>query len=148
MSYDSGEELIEAVILDCASFNTTNVKRGDWLVLNQGKSDHYIILRPGAFNLEWVTSDTYFANWTTVCEVWQQYVDDAETRTNLYGYVQEVIAQVLTYKTLGDTANTIIDSTISGAEAPLEMWTREGGPAWLKWELNINWQEQATVTFS
>lgn len=148
MSYDTGEALIEDVVLSCASFNSNNVTRGEWLILNSGKSDHYVILRPGAFTISWLSPDAYLGNWITVCEVWQQYVDDAETRTNLYSYVNEVIAKVLSYKNLGDTNNTIIDSTISGADEPLEMWTREGGPAWLKWELNIEWNETATVTYA
>jgi hypothetical protein len=144
MSYSTGEALILTRVQACTGFTSSNTSRADWKVLNSGRSDHYAILRPGSFSLEWQTLSMAVISYTTVIEVWQQYVDDATSYTNLYGYVNNLY-NILQYPHLG---GLIQDSTITGAPEVEQMWRQEGGPAWLRWSVSISWQEEQAVTFA
>jgi len=145
MSYSAGETRILALIQACTGFSATNTSQSDFKMLSGGHSDHYAILRPGAFAIEWHAITSYTARYVTVLEVWQRYTDDTTTQTNLFGYVNNLFA-ILAYPHGGDSSMS--DLTIRSAGDPKEMWTKEGGPQWLKWELEIAWDEQATVTFA
>lgn len=147
MSYLSGEALILAEVQSCSGFDANNTSRGNWLVLNRGGGDHYAILRPGAFETEWITYTKYLARYTTVIEIWQRYKDDATTKTNLYGHIANIMA-LMTTPRIGDTTNVISDSSITGAAEPVERWTKDGGPVWLTWEVQFRWTEEIEVTFS
>jgi len=148
MSYSDGEALILTRVQACTGFSSTNTARANWKLLNQGKSDHYAIIRPGPFRGEMISATVILWRWTTVVELWQRYKDDASTQTNLYGYMASLIAGLLPYKRLGDTTNNISDATPRSAGDVQEMWKARGGPAWLKWELVIDWQEEQTITYS
>lgn len=144
MTYSTGEALLLTRVRACTGFTSTNTTRADWKVLNGGKSDHYAILRPGGFELQWQTLGMAVLRYTTVIEVWQQYIDDATSYTNLYGYVA-ALYDILSYPHLG---GAIQDSTITSAEEPEQMWRTEGGPGWLRWSIRVDWQEEQTVTFA
>lgn len=146
MGYNTGEGLILTQVQGATSFNSTNTARGNWKILNQGKSDHYAILRPGAFFVEWISPTHYVANYRTVVEIWQRYTVETTTHTNLYGYMAEALEAVIDTPRLGDSGGTILDSSVTGSEEPpQEMWTESGGPVWLKWEINVDWQEEKSI---
>jgi len=145
MSYSTGEALLLTRVQACTGFDTNNTSRCNWKILNKGKSDHYAILRPGAFNIEWHALSAYTAHWTTIIEVWQRYKDDSTSQTNLYSHIANLMA-IMTYPYLGDHT-TVVDSSIEGADEPEEMWTQGGGPGWIRWQLRVAWQEQAEVTY-
>lgn len=147
MSYSTGEAAILTRLQACTGFSSTNTGRMNWKLLNSGASDHYGVIRPGAFTLEWITINTYSAAWTTIIEVYQRYTDETTTYTNLYTYVNAVLA-MLAYPNFG-AASTVFDGNITGGSEPEEVWTAGGeGPLWLRWRINIEWQEHTTVTFS
>ena len=51
------------------------------------------------------------------------------------------------YPNMGDST-VMVDSGISGAPEPQEMWPDEtGGPQWLKWECVVEWRDQDCVTY-
>ena len=145
MSYAAGQARILALVIACDDFNATNTSETDWKILNQGISDHYAILRPAGFSIEWIAASTYTVHWRTMLEVWQRYTDEGTTQTNLYGYVASVLP-VMASPHGGD--DSMSDLTVRAADDPKEMWTAEGGPKWLKWELEVMWDEQTTVTFT
>ncbi len=148
MGYKAGEDAILAKLRTCAGFNAGNTRQANWKILSSGASDHYGILRPGAFMLEWLTPAMYQVSWNTVIEVWQRYEDDATTQENLYGYVANLLAGLQIWPNMG-LPTTVTDSTISGAEMPQEMWNAgANGPAWLKWEVVVSWKEQDEITLS
>jgi hypothetical protein len=147
MGYSDGEALILTQVQACNNFDSTNTSRANWKLLNQGKDDHYAILRPGPFDIEWIAFDTYRANWVTVIEVWQRYKDDTDTHTSLYDRVEDLF-DILGVPLLGDTTGTIQDSTISVQDEPEEMWMDGGGPAWLRWKINILWREESNAPMS
>lgn len=147
MSYTAGEAAALTRLRALSNFNSNNTSRGDWLILNRGKSDHYGVLRPGPFTMEWISLRQYRVTWNTVIEVWQRYKDDAQTKTDLYARVAEVIAGFMPYPHIGTgNENTVQWATIRQADPPQEMWNASGGPAWLKWELILEWHEEVTVT--
>ena len=145
MSYSTGEGFVLSRVRACAGFNAANTAQSDWKLLNSGADDHYAILCPGAFTLEWVTPNVYQANWVTLIQVWQRYVDETTTHNNLYGHVNDLLA-LLAYRHLN--SSTILDASFEGAEAPLEMANREGGISWLRWDVRVKWSEQAEVTYA
>lgn len=147
MSYSSGEALVLTRVQAITGFSSANTSRGDWLVLNSGRSDRYAILRPGEFDTTWVASNSLRVRWTTVIEVWYRYTDDAATRTGLYGHVANIIGGLIAYPHMGG-GTAIEDSTIEGAAEPEEMWMASGGPVWLRWQLRLRWFETIVVTFS
>lgn len=141
MAYSDGEALILTLLRTMSNFDSTNTARANWQILNKGRANHYGIVRPGAFSIEYLSLGQYQANWTTVIEVWQRYKDDGTTQTDLYARVADLLPMLNTPR-LGDTTNTILDSRITGGDEPQEMWlTDGGGPAWLRWSVNIEWQE-------
>ena len=101
MTYTAGEALLLTVVQGCTGFGSTNASRANWLVLNSGKSDHYVILRPGPFGIEWISPTNYVANYTTVVELWQRYKDDGSSQTSLYGHIANLMAGIMPKKKLG-----------------------------------------------
>lgn len=149
MSYSTGEALLLTVVQGCTGFDSNNTSRANWLILNSGKADHYAILRPGPFDIEWISANTYQGNWITVVELWQRYKDDGSSQTNLYGHAANLTAGIIPKRTLGGTDSTIQDATVRQANEPQEMVRgTDTGPSWLKWELIVEWKDETQVTFS
>lgn len=144
MSYAAGETLLLAQVIACTGFDANNTSQADWGILNSGKAAVYAILRPGAWNIEWTSYDSYTAHYTTIVEVWQRWKDDTDTHTSLYANVNYLMA-MMAYPHIG---GTIEDMTIDGADEPEEMWTKSGAPSWLRWTMRIRWDEVSNVTFA
>jgi hypothetical protein len=153
MSYSSGEALILAALQLHPNYDTRNSSRGKWGMLNSGKNAYYVILRPGPFELSTMGvsgvgagGGIRQATWTTQLMVYQRYVDDGTTMTNLEARVDEVIAQLDKYRNLGDTTNTIQKARVmSGGE--VEVIDHEGS-LWARWIINVIWNEERSVTYA
>lgn len=148
MSYSSGDALILSLVRTCSGFTSANTASANWKILNQGKSDYYAITRPGPFRGDMISPTVIVWKYTTVIELWQRYKDDATTQTNLYGHMDALKSGLMKKPRLGDTGNTIEDSIPRSSGQVTEMWTKRGGPSWLKWELTLEWQEEETITYS
>ena len=86
--------------------------------------------------------------WQTVIEVWRRYVNDSET-TQLMGSLRdEIIAAIQAKSRLGDTTGNVVLSGVTGGGDPEAMWTKRGGPQWLRGEIYVEWTERTTVTLS
>jgi hypothetical protein len=148
MSYSTGEDLLFEVIKDLPSFDQKNVRQSDWKNLG-ADNDHYAVLRPGEFEEEWIAPTTVIYNWVTVIELWQKFTDDIESKTNLFTYAKELMDGIVKYRLLGDSTGAVQDSNLRGGDDPLEMADEETGKvAWLRWDLILEWKEEASVTFS
>ena len=148
MSYSDGEALILTCVKNATNFSASNTSRGKWGILNTGKAACYAILRPGPFRQS-IGTVTSIITWNTLIEVWQRYLDDGTTLTDLEANVGNLIAKLNTYPRAGDTAGVVIDMTVrSGAE--VEPMREEGseGPAWLRQILTVEWQEESIITYS
>lgn len=144
MSYSAGEANILTLVQACSSFSTANTSRGDWKVLNKGKSSTYAILRPGRSPVDRASRNVMQFRWRTVIEVWERYKLDATTRTNLEGRVQEIAAKIAAYPHLNGATAT--NSDVIEIGDLLEMWTRSG-IAWLRQDITVEWWECIEVTY-
>lgn len=143
--YADGESLILDRVRGCSGFNAANTSRCDWKILDSGKSDHYAILRPGPFEVQPHSGSIYRMAWTTIIEIWQRYTNEIDTPANLYRHAEALIHGVMPWVRLGDASGRVLLSIISGGDPPQEMWASGGGPAWLKWEIRVAWQETVQV---
>jgi len=148
MSYSTGEALIVTKTATATGFTSSNVTRGKWGILNGGASDHYAIVKPGAFAINQESITNLARMYRTVVQVWQRYKDDGTSLTTLEGHVENVIAALQPWRKLGDTGGTIRDAYVSGGGEVTEEWrTNADGPSWLKQELFVDWIEENYVTY-
>lgn len=147
MSYSTGEALVLTRLQAVSGFTTTNTSRGKWGILNSGKAAVYGIIKPGPAEREFVSSTLVINHWRAMIQIWRRYKDDGDTLTNLETDVALVLAEFDRYGKLADTTGTIPnDARASRVGEAQEMWlTSEGGPSWLKQEVTIEWEEQATI---
>lgn len=150
MSYSTGEALILAKVQAVTGFDTTNAVRSNWKLLNKGKASHYAIVRPAdeASPITWLSWGVYQVEWLTTIEVWQRYTDEGTTQTNLYGYVNAIIAALQLSRRYGDTTGNVLNASIHSIGQPREMWTKGGGPAWLRQDITVSIKELTEVTFT
>ena len=145
MSYSAGEALLLTRVQACTGFSSTNTARAKWGLLDSGASDHYAILKAGRTDITWITLKDYQVTYRTIVQVWQRYVDDGVTSTNLYGYVANLFA-ILSYPHL---AGGLVDSTIESISEVQERWKAgSDGPQWLMQEIEVSWVEQTEVSFA
>lgn len=151
MSYGAGEALLLALIRNISSggYDANNTSRGKWGLLNKGRSNHYAILKPGAFGPRVHEGvGLVIENWSTVIQVWQRYKDDGDSLTDLEAEVEKIIAKIDTDPNMGDTTGLVLDTNLRRGGEVQEMWKRGGGgPAWLMQELVVEWSEQRTVVY-
>jgi len=148
MSEGAGITLLATQVAAATGFSSANVKIMNWKILNDGVSDHYAIIRPGAVNrtaLSFTTKDNIYQ---TIVEIWQQYVDDGTSGTNLLTHVDNVTTRIDQYRKLADTTKTIRDANVISYGEVKEQWTKDGGPAWLSRDIVIEWSEEEPVTYA
>lgn len=150
--YSEGEALALTVLRTVTGFtNVTdkiNTSRGKWGILNSGASDHYGILRPGTFTRRQSAMSANTTTFQTIIEVWQRYVDDGDSMTNLEAYVKAVMNIFDQKRKLGDATNTILESFITDGREMTQQWNKDGALVWLKQELILEWQEFEEVTYA
>lgn len=155
MSYSAGEGLVLSTLRLHANYNQNNTRRGNWKILTSGKDSFYVILRPGPFTVldhglgggSGATTKRQ-ANWITQVMVYQRYIDDGTSLTNLEARVDEIIAHLDKYRVMGDGTNTIQKArVVSGGEVE-EVALGQKGPNFLRWILNVEWHEERSVTYS
>lgn len=151
MSYSAGETLILTklkAIGTGTTWTTTNTAQGKWKMLNGGAADHYAVLRMGAGKNDFMSGSVSLRSYTTVIEVWQSYKDDGTSYTNMLGYWEGILDQFDANRLLGDTTKTVQDSRCARWDEIEEMWTKSGGPRWLRQNFYIEWSEENAVTFT
>ena len=146
-NYAAGEAALLALIQTVTGYTSANTSRGKWGILNQGKSNTYVILKPGRFSgRQFVSPTCVQTTWSTVVQVWQRYKDDGSSLTDLEANMAAIMAKIDADPNLADSTGAVLDSNLRSGEQVQEMWRRGGGPAWLMWELNVEWIEQSIVT--
>lgn len=149
MSYSAGETLVFNTVKTATGFDATNTFQSDWKCLSGGVSDHYAILHLGATGApEWTTGEICTIPWVTTIEIWQLYVDDSTTQTNIYGHVDNILTALLAKPHMGGTTGAMRDSTVSQIGELEEMWKDGGGPIWLRVNISVLWYEDRIITIS
>src|SRR5512146_2828004 len=121
--YMIGEAAILALVQAATGFTAGNATRGNWLVLNSGKSAKYAILKPGAHGERVAESPgTVMEQWATVIQVWHRYGDDGTTLTNLEADVDALLIKIDQNPRLGDATGYVLDSDALKVGECQEMW--------------------------
>jgi hypothetical protein len=151
MSYTAGEALALARLREISGslWTSDNSGRGTWYMLNTGKASRYAFLKPGPGKNDFISINTSVRTYATMIEIWQAYVNDGTSLTNLQAYQEAILDKFDNSRLLGDTGGTIQDSRCIALGEPQEMWTAGGnGPFWLRQDFQIQWKEENTVEFS
>ncbi len=145
MSYPDGEAAILALLQSMPEFDRRNTARADWKPLNSGASDHYAILKAGAFvnAPESLGGGSSVTTWRTVVELWQRWVDDGPTAVALQTLAQATLEHLERYPSL---AGEGLLAWVSGGGEMQQRWLKEGGPVWAVWEVYIDWQEERFIS--
>lgn len=140
MSYSDGETAVLRLLQEMREYSRANSSRGDWKPLNSGASDHYAVLRPGAFNnaADGLSGEA-LTTYRTVIEVWQRWKDDGPTIVALEAHVSAVMEHLERYPSLAGAA---LMAAVAGGGEMTRRWVTEGGPLWAVQEVYIDWQEE------
>lgn len=140
MSYAQGEAALLALIQAMPGYSRVNASRGDWKPLNSGASDHYTVLRPGAFTVatDGLGGESLTA-YRTVIEVWQRWKDDTPTLVALEGQVAAIVEHLERYPSLNGVA---LMAQVGGGSEMSRRWLEQGGPVWAVQEVYFDWQEE------
>ena len=148
MSETAGLTLIETQVKAATGFSADNVSIAKWGILNGGRSDHYAIIKPGKVDRTALTFTVIDNDYQTIIEVWQQYVDDGTSLTNLTTHVDNLTLRLDQYRKIADTTKTIRDMNVIGHSELKEQWTKDGGLAWVSRDVIPQWQEEETITYA
>jgi hypothetical protein len=147
--YGDGEALILTLAAAVSGFtNTSATARGSWLGLNSGKSDRYAIIHTTPAERLFETPTTVLETWETVVEVWRKYTRDGTSYTNLTADVTAILAKIDKYPHLNDQAGYVESSTAYISSGPQEMWTRGGGPQWIRQDITVRWTGRQAITYT
>ena len=130
-----------------ASSGPSNTSRGDYSILNTGVGSVYGVVIPGTGNIDNGSATVFFNKWESIIQIWQPYIDDGSTLTNLETNVKAVITRFKQYRHLA--SSVIQDSYPALVDKPVERWTRGGdGPAFLSQDISIKFVEEEAVTYA
>lgn len=146
MTYLAGEALWLTRLQGMSQFDADNSSRGKWGMLNSGASDHYAILKPGANNRDKLGSNTRRDQYRTIIQLWQRYVDDGTSLTNLETLVDNVLAELDTYWKMGDSTGGVIRANIVEVREYVQI--PGDAPKWILAELVGEWHEQTSITYA
>jgi len=155
MSEANVETRLLATIRAGTNFDTDNTVPVNYGVLATGKSGkgHYVVMIPSESEPEWIAPTTYLTHRTFKLHVWQRYTGlDSAVKTSLAARQDEIVALIMAAHRLGDTTNTIVDSTIERGAEPEEMWgkvsRKRNAPdvlQWLRGELLVKVTEETRL---
>jgi hypothetical protein len=147
--YADGEALIAALIANISGYSAANVTRGNWRPLNNGKAAKYAILKPGGLGERKFEGSTRVTEtWSTTVELWHRYGKDGETLIALEADVEAVLSGIDQRPRMNDLTGYLQDSNAVRVGEALEMWTKGGGPQWLRQDITIEWMGKRIRSFS
>lgn len=148
MAYADGEALFLTRLQAMTQFHEHNSARGKWGILNSGESTQYAVLKPGA-RTRVKSIKTVQETHRTIIQLWQRYVDDGTSLTNLEALVDAVVAELDKYRTMSDTGNTVVKANIiEVGEVLLSPPPGADGPLFIYCELVGEWVEHHEITYA
>jgi len=135
---------------------TGQVSRSNWGILDSGVSDHYAILKPGAFRRARISlaggagaNMTVEEIFTGIIEVWQLYTDETTTQANLESAMNNMMNRLDAYRKLADTTGAVRDAFSESGGEQREGWVKGGdGPVWIIQDITVSWTEEKTVALA
>ena len=145
--YKDGEKLWLDRLRIMDDFNRDNSSRCNWLQRNNGKSNHYAVLKPGVHTrARHGLTGMRINNWQTITQLWQKYADDETALINLEDLMDRTLNEIDKWPRLEDAGNTLIGAMITEVREVFAL--PADGPQWLYVELVGEWDEQKAVTLS
>lgn len=151
MSYSAGEALFLTQLQAMSQFDSGNSARGKWNILNSGNSSQYAILKQGTRARRKISPTKRYEVHQTIIQLWQRYVDDGTSYTNLLALIDAVVAALDPYRIMGDTTGGVIQANITSVGEILVGPAPTGGgdgPLWLYCELVGEWHEETTINYA
>jgi len=148
MTYSTIEAAARGLLQDLSQFDDDDVTRGDFRVLDRG-SPPYAVLYPGPVQIrdygDW--GEKLFV-WTMHCEVFERYLDDGSSYTDLETTRQNVVELFNSRPTMGGVSNVIYVGVERG-EALKFIYDRDGGgPHFIMQRLVVTVHETANYAGS
>ena len=150
MSYTAVETLVLTRLraISGGVWTSSNTAQGKWGILDSGASNHYCIIKQGAFANDPLSISYTMRRWTTVIELWVSYTDDGTSYTNLLAYQEAILDMFDSYRKLGDTTGAVSDSRIARGDEVEEMWTKGGGVRWLRQKFYVEFDEENAASYA
>jgi len=146
LSYSAGEAAILARLRAMTQFDQDNSSRGDWRILNKGKSAYYAVVKPGEHTREMIGRGMRRNNYTTIIQLWQKYKDDGLSMIDLETLLEATITHLDRYPHVGSTTGTIEDAQVVSVGEFIQTPTAE--PHWIYVDLLMAWQEEALISYA
>jgi len=145
MSYATIAARAQSLIQALAAYDSTDVTRGDWRVLERG-SPPYVVLRSGGFINEFRTPTRRQRTWTILLELYERMVGDGTEETNLETSRQNLIVLFDQNPTLNALSADVTGAHIEGGDEPVVAYQDKGGGVFLLQIMRLSVKEQYTVT--
>ena len=146
MSYSEVEALVLTELREVSNFSASNTSRGDWGILAKGTSVRYAVLRPGAFERDFIGTTTSRSSYVTIVELFYRFKDDVASLTGLEADMQAVVDKFDASRQLGDSTDAVLDALVRSGGDVQEQLRRK--IKWLMWPLRLEWSEEQRVTFT
>lgn len=148
--YKAGEALWLARLQEMPEFDAQNSSRGKWIQRYDGKSDHYAVLKPGAWERMKISPITRMDHYQTIIQIWQRYKDHGDSVVALETLVDSVLDKLDTHRQMGDTGNTIVQANVVAIREMREVYESPTAqtPIWLYVELVGEWHEEVEITYA
>lgn len=146
MSYAVCEAAAQTLIQGLDAFADADVTRSDWTVLDRG-SPPYVVLWRGAWEREeFYSGGGYMVFWMINVDVFERYLDDGSSYTNLEATAQGIEDELGKYPTL-NSASGVVRAILIGGSEPTQVFDRAGGgPHFLLQTLRLRVHEVEQVT--
>lgn len=146
MAYSDGEALFLTRLRAMSQFTTHNSSRGKWGILNTGEAKQYAVLKAGT-RARVKSIKTVQETHRTIIQLWQRYIDDGTSYTDLMTLVDAVVAELDKYRTMGDTGDTVVKANIVEVGEVATSPSPEA-PYWLIVEVVGEWVEHHEITYA
>lgn len=149
-TYSNGEKAWITILKVLPDWHDDNVSRGNYRILNKGKSDFYCIVIPGQANFEEGEAQGFgFSNevgiYQTKLQFWQKYNEDGESLAELTDLVSVVADHFKTYRRLGGSVASIREARIITQAEPLLIPATK--PRWIVIEMVGEWINEEKVSY-
>jgi hypothetical protein len=151
MNYDAGEAAIEAVIQGLGDYDSSNVARGDWSLLNAPKAVNSAILvqdQPSVGEMYGMGGAKQYTHYTRVELYRLLKANPVETTyTDHLAAVETMVNQLEKYRHLNDST-VCTDADVISISEPKRKWLNDGGPIYIATDIVVEWIENIDITYS
>jgi len=148
--YKDGEALWLTKIQGMSQFDIKNSSRGKWNQRYTGSSDHYAVLKPGAWERTKISPITRLDRYQTIIQIWQRYKEHGNSIILLETLVDATLAELDTHRQMGDAGDSIIQANVVAVREMQEVFETPNSqtPIWLYVELVGEWHEEVEISYA